>query len=392
MINLWQLHVFLVVYEAGSFSAAATRLHMTQPGVSQQIRALEVHLGTKLFVRRGHGVELTAAGFDLLDPARRMINLSESTERTLMSRRGEVSGRIRLGCALLSGSYIFHPWVLEFRSKYPEVTVQIEQIEPGPLIGSLRAQELDGGLVLGRTRGRGLVHHKLMEDPITLIVPLNHPWTWPAELNRVHAEQIKHEENGSNNDKGNGNGNGKHEPVYESEGYSLKQGEEGWSPAVKPIMLKEQPMVLEHGIGESHSDARRALNDALEERGLSTRDLRVVLELPSPVAVACAVAEGIGVGLVPQSIARRFVGQVVPVRIDGFTLNQHIYLIHDRKALHSSAVGAWWKFINSKVGQRSTRVGEEDEGGANMMTQPLSLLGDMPEPALVSSGVGAETT
>jgi DNA-binding transcriptional LysR family regulator len=372
VINLWQLHVFLVVYEAGSFSAAATRLHMTQPGVSQQIRALEVHLGTKLFVRRGHGVELTAAGSDLLDPARRMINLSEATERTLMSRRGEVSGRIRLGCALLSGGYIFHPWVLEFRNKFPDVTMQIEQIEPGPLIGSLRAQELDGGLVLGRIRGRGLVHHKLMEDPITLIVPLNHPWTWPSEL--VRAQESS----------------GKHELQRDGEPPTHKQDDDFWAPAVKPAMLKDQPMILEHGIGESHSDARRALNDALEERGLSTRDLKIVLELPSPMAVACAVAEGLGVGLVPQSIARRFVGQVVPVRIDGFTLNQHVYLIHDRKALHSSAVGAWWKFINSKVGQRSARDNEEEDVQVSIKSRPLPMLENLPEPALASSRVGAD--
>src|SRR5436190_16048085 len=112
MINLWQLHVFLEVAEAGSFSAAAVRLHLTQPGVSQQIRALESHLGTHLFVRRGHGVELTTAGYDLLDPARRMITLSEQTERTLMSRSGQVSGRIRLGCALTSAPFSVNPWLL----------------------------------------------------------------------------------------------------------------------------------------------------------------------------------------------------------------------------------------------------------------------------------------
>jgi DNA-binding transcriptional LysR family regulator len=349
VINLWQLHVFLEVYETGSFSAAATRLHMTQPGVSQQIRSLETHLGTQLFVRRGHGVELTAAGVDLLDPARRLINLSETTERTLMSRRGEVSGRIRLGCALPSGTYIFHSWMYEFRSKYPDVSLQIEQIEPGPLIGALRAHELEGGLVLGRTRGRGLVHHKLLEDPITLIVPLNHPWSWPAELVRAEMEAMRadgHESNGS---------------ATGADGYVARHEEDGWMPAIKLSMLKEQPMILEHSIGESHSDARRALNDALEERGISTRDLRVVLELPGPMAVACAVAEGLGIGLVPQSIARRLIGQVVPVRIEGFTLNQHVYLIHDRKSLHSPAVAVWWKFINSKVGQHTTPETEAEQ-------------------------------
>jgi DNA-binding transcriptional LysR family regulator len=137
--------------------------------------------------------------------------------------------------------------------------------------------------------------------------------------------------------------------------------EENWVPGVKLSMLREQPMILEHGIGESHSDARRALNDALEERGMSTRDLRVVMELPSPMSVACAVAEGLGVGIVPQSIARRLIGQVVPVRMEGFSLSQHVYLIHDRKALHSPAVSAWWKFVNERIGQRPSISARELE-------------------------------
>ncbi|MDQ6693247.1 MAG: LysR family transcriptional regulator [Chloroflexota bacterium] len=339
MINLWQLHVFLIVSETGSFSAAATRLHMTQPGVSQQVRGLETYLGSKLFVRRGHGVELTATGFDLLDPARRMMNLSEVTERTLMARRGEVSGRVRLGCSLPSGPFNVNPLVYEFRDKNPEVSLQIELVEPGPLLGALRAQELDGGIVMGRMRGRGLVHHKLVEDPIALIVPLGHQWTSPIEISRAEMEQMP----GESSLEG-----------LQMEGRPLlRHEEESWMPAIKPSMLNSQPMVLEHSMGESHSDARRALNDALEERGLTTRDLHVVLEVPDPTAVACAVAEGLGIGFVPQSIARRFVGQVATVRVDGFNMSHHVYLIHDRKALHSPAVAAWWKFIEGKLGART---------------------------------------
>jgi DNA-binding transcriptional LysR family regulator len=419
VINLWQLHVFLVVYEMGSFSAAATHLHMTQPGVSQQIRALESHLGTSLFVRRGHGVELTAAGADLLDPARRLLNLSETTERTLMARRGEVSGRIRLGSAITSAPFLINPWLAEFRGLHPDVTMQIEYAEPGPMLAALRAQDLDGGFVLGRMRGRGLVHHKINEDPITLIVPLNHAWTSPAELGRAHAEhdpapssefnvlsaevsaprghqETRHPEGTRKRDTQRAPGGSRGLPEASSaasdiparvagldrhldgvRGHQIARHEEdGWYPAVKPAMLKDQPMVLEHGIGESHSDARRALNDALEERGLSTRDLRVVLEVPDPATVACAVAEGLGIGLVPQSIARRFVGQVVPVRIEGFTLAQHVYLIRDRKALHSPAVGVWWRFISGKVPQRpaesppAEREGPEE--GADLLA-PAAL-------------------
>jgi DNA-binding transcriptional LysR family regulator len=373
MINLWQLHVFLVVNETGSFSAAANRLHMTQPGVSQQIRALETHLGTKLFVRRGHGVEMTAAGYDLVDPARRLINLSETTERTLMSRRGEVSGRIRLGSALLSGAYICNPWLLEFRNQYPDVTIQVEQVEPGPLLGALRAQELDAGLVLGRLRGRGLVHHKLLEDPVTLIVPLNHPWSWPADLAR--AAEPESESAGTD----------------EQDPQLPRHSDENSAPSIKLSMLKDQPLVLEHAIGESHSDARRALTDQLEERNMTTRDLRVVLEVPSPVAVAFAVSEGIGVGLVPQSVARRFVGQVIPVRIEGFTLAQHVYLIHDRKALHSPAVQAWWKFVNSTASQRAAQAATDEppdepprEAKRVTLTEPVELTRALPLRSLTS--------
>lgn len=350
MINLWQVQVFLVVAETGSFSAAANRLHLTQPGVSQQIRSLESHLGTKLFIRRGHGVELTATGYDLLDPARRLIHLSEMTERTVMSRRSEVSGRIRLGCCVSSAPYTLGSLLYEFRSRCPEVSVQLEHTEPGPMIGALRAQELDGGFVLGRMRGRGLVHHKMAEDAITLIVPLNHAWTSPAEIGRAELElqaQTREERHGTTATTTHAT------PVAPGSSRMPRYGEDGWVPAIKPALLKNQPLIIEHANGESHSDARRALNDALEEKALSIRDLRVVLELPDPTAVACAVAEGLGVGLVPQSIARRFVGQVFPLRLEGIALAQHVYLIHDRKALHSPAVSAWWKFVDGKVGKQT---------------------------------------
>jgi DNA-binding transcriptional LysR family regulator len=369
VINLFQLQFFLAVAESGSFSAAAGRLHMTQPGVSQQIRALEKHLGTQLFVRRGHGVELTAAGLDLLEPARRMMHLSEMTERTLMSRRGEISGRIRLGCALSSVPIIANTWLHEFREDCPEVTMQIEHAEPGPMLGALRAQELDGGFVLGRMRGRGLVHHRVMADPITLIVPMSHPWTSPAEIGRAVIEFARKSETGERAGPVGDRARRQARPPSQLAplaGAAIPDPlheEESWVPAVKPGMLKGETMVLEHGNGESHSDARRALNDVLEERGLSTRDLRVVLEVPGPQAVAAAVADGIGVGLVPQSVARHFVGQVVPVRVEGLTLVQHVYLIRDRKALKSPAVGAWWKFVEDRSNQKAqdTRPAESPE-------------------------------
>ena len=62
MLNLNKLEIFAAVVRAGSFSAAAEQLLLTQPAVSQHIQDLEVSLGTRLFVRGRRGVTLTPAG------------------------------------------------------------------------------------------------------------------------------------------------------------------------------------------------------------------------------------------------------------------------------------------------------------------------------------------
>jgi hypothetical protein len=104
---------------------------------------------------------------------------------------------------------------------------------------------------------------------------------------------------------------------------------------------------------------------------MSTRGLRIVLELPGPAAVAAAVGSGLGIGLVPQSIARLFVGQVAAVRIEGFSLVQHVYIIRDRKALNSPAVSAWWKFVEGKVGAIR-------ESPAELAAEPAASQPDVP--------------
>jgi hypothetical protein len=86
-----------------------------------------------------------------------------------------------------------------------------------------------------------------------------------------------------------------------------------------------------------------------------------VLEVPNPMAVACAVADGAGIGLVPQSVARRMIGQVAAVKIEGFNLGQHVYLIYDRKALHTPAVNAWWKYIGTVLGGQKSGAENEDQ-------------------------------
>src|SRR5690349_18617459 len=96
MISVYQLQIFLTVVEYKSFSAAAEQLSMSQPAVSQQIRALEEYYKVKLFARYGQRIELTEAGFALLDPARHLVTEAIQLDERFNAGAGELQGRINL--------------------------------------------------------------------------------------------------------------------------------------------------------------------------------------------------------------------------------------------------------------------------------------------------------
>jgi DNA-binding transcriptional LysR family regulator len=93
-MQLRQLEYFLAIWESGSFSAAATRLYLTQPSLSQQIRILEKELGAELLERGRHGVTLTPAGRAFLPGAQRVVQAAQdakdSVRQVVEGREGDV--------------------------------------------------------------------------------------------------------------------------------------------------------------------------------------------------------------------------------------------------------------------------------------------------------------
>ncbi|MFD4530250.1 LysR family transcriptional regulator [Streptomyces sp. NPDC058470] len=93
-MQLRQLEYFLAIWESGSFSGAATRLYVTQPSLSQQIRILEKELGSALLERGRHGVTLTPAGRAFLPQAQRVVQAAQDAKDAVRQvtegRRGDV--------------------------------------------------------------------------------------------------------------------------------------------------------------------------------------------------------------------------------------------------------------------------------------------------------------
>ena len=121
-MELRQLQLFLAAAEEGSITAAAKRMHLTQPALSRQVKALEEELGVELFTRGAHSVNLTPAGSVLLEEGRKLL---ERAERVVKQVRATAEGEpLRIGYApSLAGSLLGHA-LERFSQIHPRVRVQ----------------------------------------------------------------------------------------------------------------------------------------------------------------------------------------------------------------------------------------------------------------------------
>src|SRR5918911_1648744 len=166
MLNTFHLQTLLAVVEAGTFSAAAERLHMSQPAVSQHIRALEAQLdNVRLFRRVGQQMLLTHAGEGLVESAREMLALSA---------RGQISGRVAIGCTPSSGETLLPPLIAAFRARFPAIAVAITIAPIETLLEWLEGHQMHVLLIEEQQRRRGWESQLLGAERLVLIAPRGH--------------------------------------------------------------------------------------------------------------------------------------------------------------------------------------------------------------------------
>lgn len=119
------VNVFLAVAEAGSLTAAARRLKMTQPTVSRRVAELEATVGEPLFLRAVDGVTLTALGERLLDPAKRMAEHAAELTRAAEQRESEPQGVVRITAAPGIAFELGAPFAAWLKEKLPKVRIEI---------------------------------------------------------------------------------------------------------------------------------------------------------------------------------------------------------------------------------------------------------------------------
>jgi DNA-binding transcriptional LysR family regulator len=145
-MELRQLNYFVAIAEEHSFTRAAERLWVAQPGLSTQIRRLESELGVRLFERRPRGVDLTDAGELFLDRARKAVAAAELARSIGDDLRAGLVGTIRLGIVTGAGWPHLGELLGRFGRDRPDVELTVVESYAGALLRDLRDGRLDAVL------------------------------------------------------------------------------------------------------------------------------------------------------------------------------------------------------------------------------------------------------
>jgi len=295
-MDLRRLEIFAKVAELGSFSRAAQALSLTQPTVSEHVRALEDELGVQLLDRLGRGASTTRAGQLLLGYAQRMLALSREARQAIDQFQGRLSGELIVGGSTIPGEYVLPAVIGQFKAKQADISIVL-------LIGDSRqvSDWVDDGrvelaIVGARPAQRTLEARELMEDELVVVVPAEHGW---AKRDTVTLAEVQRE-----------------------------------------------PMVVR----ERGSGSREALERALDEAGTGLADFRVVGEMGSTQAIKQAVRAGLGISL----ISARAVGDecragyVVCLKIERLAVRRAFYLITHRERTRSPLGLAFLSFLESQ--------------------------------------------
>jgi DNA-binding transcriptional LysR family regulator len=168
-MTLQQLAYFSAACEHGSFSAAATALHLAQPSLSEQIRNLEAELGVALFQRVGRGIVPTEAGRTLREHAATTLAAADDARAAVAAVREVRAGTATFGTWGTARYYPGTEIVAEFRRRHPGVRVRMVGQNSAEVVKAVHTGELEAGMVALPIDDTGLDVRPIMADEVVYV-------------------------------------------------------------------------------------------------------------------------------------------------------------------------------------------------------------------------------
>ncbi|WP_018618304.1 LysR family transcriptional regulator [Spirosoma luteum] len=184
----FRLHVFYTVAKRLSFTKAAAELYVTQPAVTKHIQELEHQFGTALFDRRGNQISLTTAGNVFLRHAETIMATYRQLEFDMNALKGEPGGTLRVGASTTVAQYVIPPVLARFHEQSADVSISLLSGNTERIEQWLLNDEIDLGLVEGRTHHSDIRYTPFVKDELVLICRADHPL---ADRDEITLDELR---------------------------------------------------------------------------------------------------------------------------------------------------------------------------------------------------------
>lgn len=171
MIDIKNIQYLFAIEELGSVSAAARRLFISQPTLSQFLKKYEDDLGCPIFIRTKQGLKLTAEGAVFLDTARNILSLEQDMKNRLADMSGSMAGSVTFAVSAQRAPFLLPGFLPEFCRKYPDITVRIVEGRTKDLEHELKKGVLDLGILIPSPGTAVPSCQAVLEEEIVLAVP-----------------------------------------------------------------------------------------------------------------------------------------------------------------------------------------------------------------------------
>lgn len=288
--TLRQLETFIAVAGYGSASRAASELHMSQPAVSKAIHALEGHLASKLFERRGNRMSLNEVGRALLPHARNLVGDAREISDSFGRARQGLVGQLRIAASSTIANYIMPDQIGNFMAAQPGVNVSMSVGNTQQVLARLRSYVIDLAVIEGDDHGQDLHSIPWRGDQMVIFAPPTSPLAQYEQVSLEHLAEAK------------------------------------W-------------IIRENGSG-TRQNFERAIANKIER-------LDVALELGQTEAVKRAVALGYGIGCLSlRSIDRELgLGQLIVLPTPYLELRRSFNIVIDKNKHQSGLLRAFIDFL-----------------------------------------------
>lgn len=294
-----QLEAYIKVYELRNFSKAAQEMFLSQPSISAYINALEKELQTQLIYRSTKEFQPSKAGKIFYEYAKELLSLRDKSILSLKNLSGGMAGNIDMLASSVPAQYILPEILGIFHKLYPNVVLNVEQMDTAEVIQGISAHKGEIGFVGSKIDNPKCLYREFMSEKLIMIAP------YEERFKRIDADDIS-------------------------------------------VLLQEEYFVMR----EKGSGTRLEYEEYFEKEGMSLNQLKISAYFNNTQSIVHAVANGLGLSIVSELAAGQYIKQkmVLPIPLPSMP-QRRFYLVQKKNCSVPALVDVLINFIHTYQAQ-----------------------------------------